>query len=88
MSHPGTVIAAIVVLAALYVLFPVALEAFRRFRGRRTLRCPETQDEALVETDGLHAALTSAVGRPHLRAKSCSLWPGRMNCGQGCLSRL
>lgn len=88
MTRPGFVITAILALAALYVLLPVMSTAFRRFRGRKTLRCPETGRGASVDLSGLSAALTSAIGSPRLCVRNCSLWPERKDCQQACLRRL
>ncbi|MFQ5691967.1 MAG: hypothetical protein ACE5IM_02835 [Nitrospinota bacterium] len=86
MTHPALVIVAVLALAALYVLLPVMVGAFRQLRGHRTLRCPESGEAAEVALDSRHAALTSAFGPPHLRVSDCSLWPERSGCRQACLS--
>jgi hypothetical protein len=88
MTNPGLVIIAIITLAALYVLLPVMFPVLRRFCGVRTLRCPESGESVEVRLDGQYAALSSVIGKPHLRAKDCSLWPERGSCRQGCIRRL
>ena len=89
MQTPWTLIAAFLGLAGLYVLLPVGFETFRRLRKRRTLRCPETGQEAEVELNALRAALGSALGqRRMLRMRECSLWPERKDCPQTCLRAL
>lgn len=85
MSNPGTVVSAILALALLYVLLPLVVTTFLRYRASRMLRCPETGREAEVNVDALRAGLTSVFGEPRLQVSSCSLWPGRWDCGQGCL---
>ena len=85
MSAPWIAVTAIIALAAVYVLVPVAADTFRRFRTKRSLRCPETGREAEVGIDAGRAALTSAFGRALLRVKNCSLWPGRKECAQECV---
>ena len=85
MTTPLIIIAAIIALAVLYVMTPVALDTFSRYRTKRVLRCPETGEEAEVNIDAGRAALTSAVGRTLLRVKNCSLWPERKECEQDCL---
>ncbi len=77
----------IIALAVLYVLLPVALAVFSRYRLRKPLQCPETSAEAWVLVDARRAGVSSLFGRPSLRVKSCSLWPGRFGCGQGCLKK-
>ena len=85
MSAPGIVVAAIIALAAVYVLVPVAADTFRRFRTRKSLTCPVAGQEAEVGIDAGGAALTSVFGRALLRVKNCSLWPQRKGCGQDCV---
>jgi len=85
MASPWILVAAILAIALLYVLVPVVTDAFRRFRTRRMLRCPETGTGAEVGIDASKAALSSAFGPPVLRVKDCSLWPERKDCEQDCL---
>ncbi len=85
MSDPGLVITAILALAALYVLLPRVTHVLARYRVARVLPCPETGAKAELGIDASRAAFTSAFGRPHLRAKQCSLWPERKGCAEGCL---
>jgi hypothetical protein len=64
------------------------VSAFRKYRGKRVVECPETQAPAGVEVDAGHAALTAVLGKPDLRLKECSRWPERQNCGQDCLAQI
>ncbi len=86
MTHPWIVVTAVLVIALLYVLVPVVADFYRRYRGSRVLRCPETGREAQVGIDASHVALTSAFGKPHLRVENCSLWPEKEGCLQECLT--
>jgi hypothetical protein len=86
MSYPWIVLIAIVAVALLYVLVPLAADTYRRFRDTRALRCPETGGKVEVGIDASRAAFTSAFGRPFLRVKSCSLWPEKEQCKQDCLT--
>ena len=88
MSHPGTVIVAILALSIVYVMIPVMMTAIRRFRGVRRLRCPEAGRTAEVAIDRRRAALTSVLGKPRLRVSRCTLWPERMDCAHTCMRRL
>ena len=88
MNTPWIVLAAIVAVAVVYVLLPVIVEVFLRFRARRQLTCPETGMDAEVGVDPLVAGFTAAFRHPVLRVKSCSLWPKRAGCGQACLGHL
>ncbi len=85
MSAPWIVIAAIVAVAVCYVLLPVVADTFRRFRGKKSVTCPETGRQAEVGIDAGRAAWTSAFGRALLRVKNCSLWPERKGCEQDCV---
>jgi hypothetical protein len=86
MSHPWTVVLAILAVALLYVLTPLAADTFRRFRSPRLLCCPETGAQAEVSVDAPRAALASVFGPPSLRVKSCSAWPEHERCKQHCLA--
>ena len=78
-------IAMVVALGGLYVLLPLVINTFQRYRNKRVKICPETGSLAEVDIDARRAALTSAIGRPHLRIKNCTLWPKKKGCGEDCL---
>ena len=75
MSAPLMTLLAILALAMVYVLVPIAAGVFARYRRARTLRCPEGGLLAQVQMDARHAALTAVTGAPELRVSDCSLWP-------------
>ena len=85
MNSPAIVIVAILAVAALYVLLPRVAHVFARYRDTRFLPCPDTGGNADISIDAPRAAFTSALGRPRLRVKRCSLWPARRGCGETCL---
>jgi len=85
MSDPGIVIASILALAALYVLLPRVAHVLGRYRDTWVLPCPDTGAKAELAIDAPRAAFTSAFGRPHLRAKQCSLRPVGKVCAENCL---
>jgi hypothetical protein len=59
---------------------------FLRYRGKRLVRCPETNTPAVVEAAALFAGLPPPLGLPRLRVKSCSLWSERGDdCAQSCV---
>ena len=80
-------LAAIAALAIVYVLVPIAMDVFSRYRARRQLRCPHTGLMADVELDARHAAFTAIPGPPDVRVRDCSLWPDERHCDQACASR-
>ncbi len=86
MSHPWIVLLAILAVGLLYVLVPLVVDTFRRFRSPRVLNCPETGGNAEIGIDASRAAFTSAFTSPSLQVKSCSLWPERERCKQDCLT--
>ena len=75
---------------AVYFVYRVigALQAYREFRGRRMLTCPETGEVVLVELAARAAAFETVVDEPELRVRNCSRWPIRCNCGQDCLRQV
>ena len=84
----GSMIVVIAIAAALLFGFRWFVRSSSRYRGSRTITCPETKKPAIVEVDWLHASLTSAVGPPDIRLEECSRWPIREQCGQECLMDL
>ena len=64
------------------------VRASSTYRGKRTVRCPETGEPAIVEVDALHASLTGIVVQPDIRLENCSRWPMKSQCGQECLVNL
>ena len=83
-----TLMMGIVMLGMAYVVAPVAIEAYRRFRGVRTVACPVTGGPAEIELDAMLVAMTSATGRPVLRVARCSRWPECRDCGEGCRAQV
>ena len=81
----GTLIAILIVAAALWFGIRRLVRSFSSYRGPRIVNCPETNKPAIVEVDSLHATLTSTVGLPDIRLKNCSRWPIKEQCGQECL---
>jgi len=84
----GSLIATVVLAAALWFGFRWLVRSFSRYRGSRIVTCPETKKPAIVEVDALHASLTSTVGLPDIRLEDCSRWPIKGRCGQECLMDL
>jgi len=84
MSTPLLLIAALAALAVLYVEMPVMSEAYLRYRGKKTVRCPDTGEPAMVEVDAKYAAATAAFGHSSVRLVKCSRWPEMHECGREC----
>jgi hypothetical protein len=85
MKDPGLVILGVVAVGFFFVVLPVALMAFGRYREPRVIVCPEAGRGARVAVDTHHATATAVLGRLHLRVASCTLWPARFGCKQACL---
>ena len=82
------------VLAALAVILGFAwaamafARAYVRYRGKRVITCPETEQYAAVDLDAPHAAVTCLWKGPDLRLSSCTRWPERRDCAQDCIRQI
>ena len=84
-GNPMMLMGALLALAVLFVLAPLTMHIFWRYRERSALRCPETGRLTSVQVDAGKAARTSMFGDPKLRIKDCARWPEKKNCNQKCL---
>jgi hypothetical protein len=78
------VLPAIALLAFAYVLLPVVLTTFSRYRRLLFVECPETRARVRVRFQPVRAALSACFGRPALRVTSCSQWPDYSGCREAC----
>ncbi len=85
MKTPLILVAAIMALGGLYVLLPLVVHTFQRYRDKRLMTCPETGGTAEVNIDAQRAAYSSAFGRPLLNIKNCTLWPKKKGCDEDCV---
>lgn len=85
MDKPLLVLAAIAALGLVYVVFPVVMDAFMRYRKSRRVSCPEAGKAADINIDARLAALQAGLGKTKLQVAHCSMWPERKGCGQNCL---
>ena len=83
---PWIVLLAIVALALLFVVVPVAVTTFAHWRRPRRFLCPEEGTAARVTVAAGRAALGEALGRPALEVVRCSFWPRLRFCRQECLA--
>jgi hypothetical protein len=88
MEKPLLMIAAIAGIGLVYVVFPVMLDAFMRYRKIRRVNCPEEKKTALMNVNAKVAALAAAQGKAQLRVSNCSLWPEKRGCAQRCLAQV
>jgi len=77
--------AGVVMLGTYFVIAPVVADTYRRYRGRKTLICPDTGQIAEVDLKAATAGAASALGKNWVRVKWCSLWPRRKGCAQECV---
>jgi hypothetical protein len=80
-------IAGIIALGLYFMIAPLVLSTYRRFRGRRTIICPETGQIVEVELKAGRAGLMSIVGTQLARVKRCSLWPRKKGCAEECVQQ-
>ena len=78
-------IAGVATLGLYFVIVPAVVGTFRRYRGRRTIICPENDQIAEIEIKAGQAGILAALGKHRLRVKWCSLWPRRKGCAEECL---
>ncbi len=88
METVWVLIAAVILLGFFYVLVPLVINTFQRYRRKRVFRCPETGLLVEVEIDAQQSALSSPFGKPLLRVKNCTLWPEKENCHMECLAKV
>jgi len=79
---------AILGLALLTLGFARIAGAYLRFRGKRVVTCPATEQPAAVELAAGHAALRAAFHQPTLQLSDCSRWPAQPGCCQECLKQI
>lgn len=84
-QSPWFLILAILAVGMFFVVLPVALTTFSQYRRKFTVICPETGCPAEIGVDAGRATRGAVFGRLSLRAQTCSLWPERGGCEQGCL---
>ncbi len=84
-SNPLLLIAGIVAFGLISVVVPVVIDAYRQYRDRKVITCPQTHGLAEVSLNTGLAALGAAIGRPLTRVRSCSLWPKRKGCDEKCV---
>jgi hypothetical protein len=85
MKTPLILIAATIAVGLFYMVLPFTLDVYRRFRYRKVVTCPDTHGLAEVRLNACWAALTAVFRKPALRVKSCTLWPRKKGCAEGCV---
>ncbi|MFZ0889687.1 MAG: hypothetical protein WA005_14635 [Candidatus Binataceae bacterium] len=88
MTFPLVAALLVVGVAIIYIVVPIALDTYMRFRGPREVTCPETKEPVRIQVDARYAAATAATGLPKLRLAECTRWPQRGDCNQDCVEQL
>ena len=84
MSNLFVVLGVLFVLSFVPLVFLIARGYFR-YRGVRTVTCPQNGETARVRLDATKAALSSLSNGSDLVVTSCDRWPERKDCKQGCV---
>jgi nucleotide-binding universal stress UspA family protein len=87
--NPWLVLLALIVLAAVLVVVPVATATRSYWRRPWQVRCPRAARTARISVDAARAALGEVLGQPAVLVGRCSLWqtfPQLTSCSQECLT--
>lgn len=91
MDSMFSIVGPIAAVGGLYVVVPVVADTYRRFRGKKSVTCPESTQPAEIELDAGLIAARTAVGnrieRSDFKVLNCSRWPERHTCGQECVEQ-
>lgn len=82
------VVAGVAVLVAVGLAVMAFVKAYTRYRGKRVITCPETNQHEAVELNASLAAMSSLLDRPELKLASCTRWPERQDCAQECIRQI
>ncbi|HET9491060.1 MAG TPA: universal stress protein [Methylomirabilota bacterium] len=88
--NPWLVLLALIVLAAAFVVAPVAAASLSYWRRAWLVRCPQDGAEARIAVNARRAALAEVLGGSGPEIVRCTLWrtlPSLRPCGQECLAR-
>jgi nucleotide-binding universal stress UspA family protein len=83
--NPWLVLLALVALALVGVVTPVALAAYQQWRRPWRLTCPRVGTLAQIRVGAGRAAVAELFGRQP-EVERCSLWPARLGCLDECLA--
>jgi nucleotide-binding universal stress UspA family protein len=84
--NPWTILIGITVIAALFVVLPIAVTTVTHYRRAWRVRCPAEGAEAQLAIDAPRATIGEVLGRPWREVARCSLWPTVRLCRQECLT--
>jgi hypothetical protein len=78
-------IAGVSALGLYFAVVPLVTRTYQRYRGRKTIVCPETGRIVEVQIKAGRASLMSIFGTTAARVKRCSLWPRKKGCAEECV---
>jgi hypothetical protein len=78
------VLAAIALCIATYFIVRMSL-GFYRLYGRHEVVCPDNGKPAVIQIRAMRGALTSVLEDPDVFVRTCTRWPEKNGCAQGCL---
>jgi len=84
--NPSVVLPALVAIAVLFVLLPVAAATFLYYRRPKAVWCPVDGQRAVVRIDADAAAMASLTDAHRRLVAACTFWPARSGCRQDCLT--
>lgn len=73
---------AVPAIGGLFVFLPMA----SRYRYKKVVKCPETDQPAEILVDASPMPSSSGSRKKPFTIRKCSLWPKRKGCTQNCLS--
>ena len=85
MNRLFLLIAGVSALGLYFVITPMVAGNYRRYRGRKTVICPQTGQIAEMELKAGRAGLLSIFGKTPARVKWCSQWPRKKGCSEECV---
>lgn len=84
-----TILGALTVGIAAYLLLSGFLKTWRLYRGVRVITCPENLQPAAVGVAAFDAAKWFAIsGETDLHLRKCSRWPEMAGCDEACLTQV
>jgi len=88
MDNPLILIAALAGLALSYVVIPVAVDGWARFRRGVRVNCPETGQSIDVSVTPSSAAAWTFRRPGSLRVAGCPRWPEHAGCDRSCVAHV
>ena len=84
--NPWIVLFGVVAITVVYVVGPIAVMAFWRWRRPWRLTCPRVGTMAQIKVAAARGAVAEALGR-RVEIERCSQWPALLGCRRDCLSQ-